>query len=61
MVLVFLTSERIVGRVLSRLPDHVVFPWNDAANRYRPDRPAAVGQGAERNLGRIMPTTMAKA
>jgi hypothetical protein len=60
----FLTSGRTVGH-LERSPDRVVLPPNDAANRCNPHRPALVAKerpngAAERSLGRIMPTTMAK-
>jgi len=39
----FLTNGRIVGD-LERSPDSVVFPQNDAANRYNPHRPAMVAK-----------------
>jgi hypothetical protein len=62
---VFSFLGRIVGH-LEGSPDRVVFPRNDAANRYESDRLALVAKerhngAAERSLGRIMPTTMAKA
>lgn len=57
VVFSFLTSGRIVGH-LERLPDRVVFPRNDAANRCEPHRSALVAKerhngAAERSLGRI--------